>query len=65
MKNIIKDIIRVLISDLMTFCDVLPIYGMQNERIYHMIEYDRILFRRRVKENIIEKSTSVNFQSET
>ena len=44
----------------MTFCDVLPIYGMQNERIYHMIEYDRILFRRRLKGNIIEKGTSID-----
>ena len=60
MKKIIKDIIRVLISDLMTFCDVLPIYGMQNERIYHMIEYDRISFRRRLKGNIIEKGTSID-----
>lgn len=49
MKKIIKDIIRVLISDLMTCRDVLPIYGMQNERIFHMIEYDRILLRQKLK----------------
>ena len=42
MEKIIKDIIRVLMSDLMTSRDVLPIYGMQNERIFHLIEYDRI-----------------------
>ena len=41
-KKIIKDIIRVLISDLMTYLDVLPgIYGMQNERMYELIEYGR------------------------
>ena len=60
MKKTIKDIIRVLISDLMTCRDVLPTYGMQNERIFHMIEYDRILLRQKLKKNIIEESTSIH-----